>query len=96
VLAAMMLDRKAIKTVLDKNISEKSFQDEGHRAIFRGIIALNEKSIETSPANLARQLKKSGDLKEIGGLPFIYHTAGATPTSFNVSAHTDLMLSDAH
>lgn len=80
VLGSMLLDRDAVIVVAEILIPEH-FYDPRHSIIYHAIMKLFEDGLPIDMVTLADALKKSKDLKKIGGRSYLTDLVSSVPTS---------------
>lgn len=85
-LGAMMMERDAIARAVEI-VSCDEFYRELHRKIFAVIIDLYNHDEPVDLITLARELKRRGELEEIGGVPYLNALIEACPSSANVESY---------
>ena len=90
VLAAMLMDGDAIMRA-SEHVDESSFYREGHRRIFRAMIALSERGEVVDPLTLSNELDRRGELDASGGKEYIGYLVDAVPTAANVEYHAKIV-----
>ncbi len=90
VLAAMLMDGDAIMRAAEF-VDESSFYREGHRRIFRAMIALAERGDVADPLTLSNELDRRGELQASGGKEYIGYLVDAVPTAANVEYHARIV-----
>jgi replicative DNA helicase len=90
VLAAMLIDADAI-TRATEVVDDTMFFREGHRRIFRAIIALVEKLSGIDVVTLSDELERRGELDAAGGREYLSFLADAVPTAANVEHHARIV-----
>ena len=75
VLGAMILHR-SIAGKVSELLRPGDFFGESHRKVFMAIVTLHKSGSTTDPLTLSRYLKERGELKELGGLKFLYELLG--------------------
>lgn len=91
VVGACMLDPDALSRVLEIHGEEALFR-EPHRRIFRAMVGLHERGDVVEPIQVAEELKRVGDLEEVGGHPYLSELLGAVVTAANVEYHARTVL----
>jgi replicative DNA helicase len=86
VLAAMMLASDAIITA-SEFVTEDMFYREGHRRLFRAMMAINHAGAVVDPLTLSNELEQRGDLVAAGGKEYIGGLLDEVPTAANVEHH---------
>ncbi|HZF66416.1 MAG TPA: replicative DNA helicase, partial [Gemmatirosa sp.] len=90
VLGAMLLDTDAIMRAAE-HVDDTMFYREGHRRIFRAMVALSEKGDVADPLTLAEELLRRGELDTSGGKEYIAFLVDAVPTAANVEFHAKIV-----
>jgi replicative DNA helicase len=90
VLAAMMMDTDAIMRAAEV-LDDTMFYREGHRRIFRAMIAITERGAVVDPLTLADELDRRGELAASGGKDYIGFLVDAVPTAANVEYHSRIV-----
>lgn len=90
VLGAMIMDRDAILRAAEF-VDDTLFYREGHRRIFRAIVALNERGIVVDLLTLADELALRGELDASGGKEYLSRLLDAVPTAANVEYHARMV-----
>ncbi len=90
VIAAMLLDPDAIMRAAE-HVDDTMFYREGHRRIFRSMIALTERGDVVDPLTLADELDRRGELEASGGREYIGWLMDAVPTAANVEYHAKIV-----
>jgi replicative DNA helicase len=90
VLAAMLLDRRAIAKT-QAVVSAEAFYRERHRRIFRAIAALNARNVPADVTLVAEELQRAGELAAVGGKEYLLEISDAAPTSANVAYHAEIV-----
>ncbi|MBV6520903.1 MAG: Replicative DNA helicase [Gemmatimonadaceae bacterium] len=90
VLAAMLLDRDAIMRAAEF-VEDSMFYREGHRRIFRAMLAINERGAVVDTLTLADELLLRGDLDRSGGKEYLSLLLDAVPTAANVEYHAKIV-----
>ncbi|HWJ23326.1 MAG TPA: replicative DNA helicase [Gemmatimonadaceae bacterium] len=90
VIAAMLMDADAIMRAAE-HVDDTMFYREGHRRIFRAMVALTEKGSIVDPLTLADELARRGELEASGGKEYIGFLVDAVPTAANVEYHAKIV-----
>ena len=90
VLGAMLIKKEAILEVLEI-LRPDDFYREAHRIVFEAMLELSGNDEAVDLVTLTEQLRKSGTLEKIGGLPFITQLANMVPTAANVAYHAKIV-----
>jgi len=90
VLGAMLLDQDAaLKTA--EFLDDTMFYREGHRLLFRAMIALTERGDVIDPVTLRDELARRGDLDRAGGIEYVSTLIDVVPTAANVEYHARIV-----
>jgi replicative DNA helicase len=90
VLAAILLDPDAIMRAAEY-VDDTMFYREGHRRIFRSMVALTERGDAVDPLTLADELARRGELEASGGREYVGWLMDAVPTAANVEYHAKIV-----
>src|SRR5213079_3513392 len=90
VLGAMLLDQDAALKAAEV-LDDTMFYREGHRLLFRSMIALTERGDVIDPVTLRDELVRRGDLDRAGGLEYIGALIDVVPTAANVQYHARIV-----
>ena len=90
VLGAMLLKEDA-GTIVAEMLSPEDFYRETHRLVYEAMLEIKERSEPVDIVTLTEQLRKSGDLAKIGGIPAITLIANSVPTAANVQYHAQIV-----
>jgi replicative DNA helicase len=90
VVAAMLMDADAIMRAAEY-VDDTMFYREGHRRIFRAMVAITERGEVVDPLTLADELGRRGELEASGGKAYIGFLVDAVPTSANVEYHAKIV-----
>ncbi|HLL60824.1 MAG TPA: replicative DNA helicase [Candidatus Nitrosocosmicus sp.] len=83
VLGGILIDPPAIGLVVEILASDH-FYEPRHQMIFLSMLGLYEKRQPVDVVTLSAELKSSGDLKKIGGTPYLSELIEIVPTSANI------------
>jgi replicative DNA helicase len=90
VISAMLMDPDAILRAAEY-VDDTMFYREGHRRIFRAMIALSERGDVVDPLTLIDELSRRAELDAVGGREYIGFLVDAVPTSANVEFHAKIV-----
>jgi replicative DNA helicase len=90
VIAAMLMDADAIMRAAEY-VDDTMFYREGHRRIFRAMVAVTERGDVVDPLTLADELGRRGELEASGGKDYIGFLSDAIPTAANVEYHAKIV-----
>ena len=94
VLAALMLSPENVDEILAR-VSVEDFYRPAHQKIFEAITDLNQKNIPIDQLSLADRLDARGELKEIGGKPYIIELGNDAMSIANWSHHAEIIKRNA-
>lgn len=86
VLGGMLIDADAIVKAIE-TIDDTMFYREGNRRLFRAMVRLWERGEVIDAITLSEELKNSGDLEAVGGMPYVAQLLDAVPTAANIEYH---------
>src|SRR6266496_775676 len=90
VLGAMLLDQDAALKSAEL-LDDTMFYREGHRLLFRSMIALTERGDVIDPVTLRDELLRRGDLDRAGGMEYLGGLIDVVPTAANVEYHAKIV-----
>lgn len=90
VLGAMLLDADAILRA-GEHVDDTMFYREGHRRLFRAMLAITERGSVVDPLTLADELERRGELEHAGGREYLVFLLDAVPTVANVEYHAKIV-----
>jgi replicative DNA helicase len=90
VLGAMLIDGDAIMRAAE-HVDDTMFYREGHRRIFRSMVAITERGAVVDPLTLADELGRRGELEASGGKDYVAYLVDAVPTAANVEYHAKIV-----
>ena len=90
VLAAMLLDQDAALRAAEM-VDDTMFYREGHRRLFRAMLALTERRVVIDHITLRDELLRRGDLDAAGGLEYLGELVDAVPTAANLEFHAKIV-----
>ena len=90
VIAAMLMDADAIMRAAEY-VDDTMFYREGHRRIFRAMVAVTERGEVVDPLTLADELARRGELVASGGKDYLGFLSDAIPTAANVEYHAKIV-----
>jgi replicative DNA helicase len=90
VLSAMLIDQDAILRA-SEHVDDTMFYREGHRRIFRAMVAISERGDVVDPLTLSDELQRRGELDASGGKDYIGFLVDAVPTAANVEYHAKIV-----
>jgi replicative DNA helicase len=90
VLGSMLLSRDAIAEVLEL-LHEDDFYRPAHRTVFRSVLDLYSHGQAVDPVTIAEDLRRSGELADIGGAPFLHTLVSSVPTAANAGYYARIL-----
>src|SRR5256886_2396907 len=90
VLGAMLLDQDAALKAAEV-LDDAMFYREGHRLLFRAMVALTERGDVIDPVTLRDELMRRGDLDRAGGMEYLGGLIDVVPTAANVDYHARIV-----
>jgi replicative DNA helicase len=82
VLGAMLLSETSISDVLEK-LRADDFYKPAHRQIYEGIVSLFGRGEAVDSVTVAEELRRAGNLEEVGGKPYLFHLVNSVPAASN-------------
>jgi replicative DNA helicase len=90
VLGSMLLSRDAIAEVLEL-LHEDDFYRPAHRTVFRSVLDLYSHGQAVDPVTVAEELRRSGELADVGGAPFLHTLVSSVPTAANAGYYARII-----
>ena len=90
VLSGILIDTEAIGRVIEVIVAD-DFYRETHRKIFRSMISLYERSHPTDLLVVCEELRKKGDLEEVGGSSYLSLLVDHLPSSANILSYARII-----
>jgi replicative DNA helicase len=90
VLGSMLLSKDAIAEVLEL-LREEDFYRPAHRTVFRSILDLYSHGGAVDAVTVAEDLRRNGDLADIGGAPFLHTLVAGVPTAANAAYYARIV-----
>jgi len=90
VLGAMLLDQDAALRA-GEMLEDWNFYREGHRRLFRAMLALSEQRTVIDHVTLRDELMRRGELDDAGGVEYISELVDAVPTAANLEFHAKIV-----
>ena len=96
VLGAMMVSEGAMEPVLlEVHLQEEDFYRDRHRAVFRAIRALHERSEPVDALTVSEQLSQHGELDSAGGKDAVSALASTVPAAGNAGHYAMIVKQNA-
>lgn len=90
VLGGMLIDNDAVAKAVEI-VDDSMFYREGHRRIFRSMARLFQRGEVVDPTTVVEDLKKTEELEQAGGLPYLAELLDAVPTAANIEYHARIV-----
>src|SRR5437762_12736246 len=90
VLGSMLRDNRVIDDVMLKVRAEHFYAD-AHQRIFQAITALHDKQIPPDLVTLAEELRRRGEVDDVGGYAYLGELYDAAPTAANADHYADIV-----
>lgn len=90
VLGALMVDKDAIISIIDK-IKPEIFYKDNHRKIYEAVIRLYQKSYPIDIRTVTAELRSTGELEMIGGAYYITELTAPVASSENIEFHAAIV-----
>ena len=90
VLGSMLIDEDAIAAVVE-SLDKNSFYKDTHQKIFEAILGLYSANKAVDIITLTDELKRNGNLDDIGGVSFLTALVNSVPTAANISHYTSIV-----
>ncbi len=90
VLGSMLIDEEAI-SVAAESLDRDLFYKDSHRKVFEAIIGLYNSSKAVDLITLTDELKRKGNLEEVGGASFLTALANSVPTAANINHYVSIV-----
>jgi len=86
----MLLSKDAIAEVLEL-LNEEDLYRPTHRTVFRSILDLYSHGQAVDPVTVAEELRRSGQLADVGGAPFVHTLVSSVPTAANAGFYARIV-----
>ncbi len=90
VLGAMLLDQDAALRASEL-VDDTMFYREGHRRLFRAMLALTEQRTVIDHITLRDELMRRGELETAGGIEYLAELVDSVPTAANLEFHAKIV-----
>lgn len=90
VLGAMLIDQDAALRAAEL-LDPGAFYQEGHRRLFRAMVALTEQRVVIDHVTLRDELLRRGELEDIGGVEYLAELVDAVSTAANLDFHAKIV-----
>jgi replicative DNA helicase len=89
ILGSMLIEEEAIAKAIEI-IDENAFYKEANRIIYKTIIELFSRNSAVDLVTLIEELKKKGQLDEVGGAPYLTSLTSSIPTAANIGYYANI------
>lgn len=93
-LGAILIDEEVLADIADQ-ISAKDFYDKRHEMIFSAMLKLYEKHAPIDLLTLSEELKKTANLRAIGGAAYLSELTNYVPSSAHAASYAELVAAAA-
>jgi replicative DNA helicase len=90
VIGGVLLENGALDRALEA-VEPDDFYREAHRKIMRAMLSLHARNEPVDLVTLADELRRRGDLADVGGSPYLVELAEKVPTAANVAHHARMV-----
>lgn len=90
VLGAMLIEREAIPQVIEI-LPPEAFYERRHGQVYQAIRALFDRSNPVDLITLTEELKRRGELEDVGGSPYLTELTTAVASAANVEHHARII-----
>ena len=90
VLGGVLLENGALDRALEL-VEPEDFYREAHRKIMRAMLSLHERNEPVDLVTLSDELRRRGDLQDVGGSPYLVELAEKVPTAANVAHYARIV-----
>jgi replicative DNA helicase len=90
VLGSMLLSRDAIAEVLEV-LHEEDFYRPAHRTVFRSVLDLYSHGQAVDAITVAEELRRNGELADVGSAPFVHTLLSTVPTAANAGYYARIV-----
>ena len=90
VLGAMLLDQDAALKAAEL-LDDSMFYREGHRILYRAMVALTERGEAIDPVTLRDELMRRGEIDRAGGMDYLAALVEVVPTAAHIEHHARIV-----
>lgn len=92
VLGGMVIDPAAVDSAVEMlGADGYALFNEAHRKVYRAIVRIHERGEVADEVTLPRELDRTGDFNNVGGVPFLASLWDASPTAANIRYHLEIV-----
>ncbi|MDR0957333.1 MAG: replicative DNA helicase [Candidatus Nomurabacteria bacterium] len=93
-LGAVLIDEEVLGDIADK-VRAADFYDPRHEKIFAAMLRLYEKHAPVDLLTLTDELKKTDDIKEVGGAAYLSELTNYVPSSAHATSYAEIIFTAA-
>ena len=86
----MLLSESAISDVLER-IRPDDFYRPAHRRIFQAVVSLFGRGEAIDSVTVSEELRRTGELEDVGGKPYILHLVSSVPAASNAAYYARIV-----
>ena len=86
----MLLSESAISDVLER-IRPDDFYRPAHRRIFQAVVSLFGRGEAIDSVTVSEELRRTGELEDVGGKPYIFHLVSSVPAASNAAYYARIV-----
>ena len=86
----MLLSEAAISDVLER-IRPDDFYRPAHRRIFQAVVSLFGRGEAIDSVTVSEELRRTGELEDVGGKPYIFHLVSSVPAASNAAYYARIV-----
>lgn len=90
VLGAMLIEAGAVNEVVEL-LHENDFYGDVHRKIYRAVLTLYDTRQPVDSLTVSEQLRRQGDLEDVGGAAYVTELSREVPTAANAQAYAKIV-----
>lgn len=94
VLGGMMLSKDAIADVLE-SLRPNDFYRPAHQVVYESILDLYGRGEPADPITVSADLDRKGDLRRVGGAPYLHTLISIVPTAANAGYYAEIVAEKA-
>jgi replicative DNA helicase len=91
VLGSMLLSRDAIADVTSSPMKAADYYKPAHETIHQAITKLYARGEPADPITITAELTKSGDIKRVGGAPYLHTLVQAVPSTASAEHYAEIV-----
>ncbi|MCO5143214.1 MAG: replicative DNA helicase [Oligoflexia bacterium] len=91
VIGGILLENRALDTVVESNLNAEDFYSEAHRIIFQTILDLTRKGQPADILTVKNALSSAGNLEKVGGISYISEFVNSVYSAANIAAYAQIV-----